>query len=339
MKTNRSIKTRLLIDKIAFTVRLSRHDKDIVLKRFTVDKIYKEYNGRVFSDRNQRYNNNYQITVLNKHKVDVSMYPINSHHNFFRIEANPTMLKKEGRIKLRCFLIKALGLNIVKTIYFHAKVTRLDLTLDVFNIEDNLYIHIDRAVTSKIFPGKNGKPGSQIVGSGRSSCQVTMYDKNALRIKKGLKPIGRTYLRIECCLRDLRCSMHGLSSDLLKHLIKIKFYRDDFLTDKRFSESFLSDTISNGLNFAFKKCDRNIRLRYRRYIDEYRVYPFDVETLDFDFARDKVLKHLKHKEYEKEFHNGSSLHPVLIGLEKEITLLRPNKLRIHRRRKRITHQS
>ncbi|MBD9354826.1 hypothetical protein [Methylomonas albis] len=95
MKTTRSIKTRLLIDKIAFTVRLDRYNKDIVLKRFTVDKIYKQYNGRVFSDSNQRYNNNYQITVLNEHKVDVSIYPITSSHNFFALKPTQQNLRKK----------------------------------------------------------------------------------------------------------------------------------------------------------------------------------------------------------------------------------------------------
>ncbi|MBD9354825.1 hypothetical protein [Methylomonas albis] len=152
-----------------------------------------------------------------------------------------------------------------------------------------------------------------------------MYDKNALRVKKGLKPVGSSYQRIEYCLRGLRCSMYGLNSDLLKHLIKIKFYRNDFLTDTRFSKAFRSDTISNGLNFAFNQCNRNLRLRYRRYIDEYRVYPINVDGLDFDLARDRVFKHLKHNEYEKLFHKRPALQKIITALEKEINILKTNK--------------
>lgn len=128
-----------------------------------------------------------------------------------------------------------------------------------------------------------------------------MYDKNDERKTKGLKPICGNYQRIKCRLRNLQCSMNELSSDLLKHLNKIKFYRKDFFHDDRFSKKFLINAKLKGLNHALAKCDRNKRLRYRSYLEGYRTKPIDVNKLDFEKAHKRALGSLVHKEYQQHF--------------------------------------
>ncbi|QPK62920.1 hypothetical protein IVG45_19150 [Methylomonas sp. LL1] len=301
MKTIKLPSQRLLYDKVALTLSLNKRRKNSFFSCMVYDQVFKEYGGKVTNNSNQRYNNNYQFKIHGDNTADVSFYPINTKHNFFRIEYNPSKLKKEGRIKLRKCLIKLLGIDVVKRIYFEATVTRLDLTLDVFDMEPDLYIHVDRAKQSSIYPKSSGKPGSQVIGSKRSNCKITMYDKNELRKKQGLKPIGGNYQRIECCLRNLQCSMNELNSDILKHLNKIKFYRKDFFHDARFSKKFLSNAKSHGLNYALAKCNRNKRLRYRRHLEDYRTKPINVNKLDFEKAHKRALGSLVHREYQQLF--------------------------------------
>jgi hypothetical protein len=301
MNTIKLPSQRLLYDKVALTVSLNKRRKNTVFSSFVYDHVFKQYGGKVLKNSKQPYNNNYQFKIHGDNTADVSFYPINTKHNFFRIEYNPNKLKKEGRIKLRKCLINLLGIDVVKRIYFEATITRLDLTLDVFDMEPDLYIHVDRAKQSTIYPKSSGEPGSQIIGSTRSDCRITMYDKNEERKTKGLKPIGGNYQRIECCIRNLQCSMNELGSDLLKHLNKIKFYRKDFFNDDRFSKKFLINAKLKGLNHALAECGRNKRLRYRRYLEDYRAKPINVNTLDFEKAHKRAVGSLVHKEYQQLF--------------------------------------
>jgi len=57
-----------------------------------------------------------------------------------------------------------LGLDEVKTIYFHAVVTRLDLTVDCLDMEPNLYIQKEQSHSNPVIIAKlDGKLSSQII--------------------------------------------------------------------------------------------------------------------------------------------------------------------------------
>ena len=193
----------------------------------------------------------------------------------------------------------------MKTIYYKARVTRLDLTLDVYDMEPNLYMHKNKFSQSSNKPAKDGKPASQIIGSDDSNCRITMYDKNLEKVVKG-KGIGSihnsaNYRRIEVRRRNLRCSMSELNDSLLEDIKQLNFYNSKFFGDTRFSILFCNDVINNGLNAALSKLDANTRKRYGRYLKNYRAHPFSLDALDFDRAHKTALSSLIHLEYRKEF--------------------------------------
>lgn len=290
-------KQDLIFDKLAVTIPLSEFNSERTFNRLVHEKIYQHYNGRVYGNNDGGYKNNYRLDIHEKNSVLVSIYPIDPNNNFFRIEYNPNKLGREGRILLRKCLQNILGKQVVRKIYFHATVTRLDLTLDVRDMVPDLYILIDRARNSEIYRDINGKILTQKLGSDRSDCRITMYDKNAELNNADTN----NYQRIEIRLRNLQCTMHELNADLLRHFNKIQFYNAGFLADDRFDKQFVVDANLNGLNFALSKCSRNARLCYRRYLETYREFPINVDELDFEATRRRALKNLIHIPYRDEF--------------------------------------
>ncbi|MDP2904410.1 MAG: hypothetical protein Q8N96_15100 [Methylovulum sp.] len=293
-------KEKLIIDMIAFTSPIKDKKKMSLINRINSPDLKESYKIKVYGSNYGRYNNNYKVEIYDGNSIELSMYPINKSHNFIRIKYNPAKLGKVGRKKLRRFLIKLLGLDILKTLYFHATVTRLDLTLDVFNMEPNLYIHKSKVSRSAIFRAKNGDIASQIVGSDQSDCRVTMYDKT---LEQGHKENGRSanYQRIEIRMRELNCTMAELTDDLMREFEKLNFFCDEFFDDAGFSENFKDDVYDNGLNFALSQLDDNSRRRYRRYLKDNQVYPISLECVSFNEAHREAFSSLIHLEYRDEF--------------------------------------
>jgi len=78
-------------------------------------------------------------------------------------------------IKVRQLFINLLVKEVVKTIYFEASVSRLYFTLDLINMESDLYILVKH---SDLYRRNNtNEILTQIVDSKSSKCCVTMYNK------------------------------------------------------------------------------------------------------------------------------------------------------------------
>ncbi|MGZ6416245.1 MAG: hypothetical protein ACXVDW_18805, partial [Bacteroidia bacterium] len=222
---NNKLKQKLIFDMIAFTLPIDQGKRDLIRDRINDPQFYEQYKRKVYPKGfGQRYNNNYEFSVYNGTIIKLAIYPIKLSHNFLRVEYNPTKLTKKGRQELRLFLIRLLGLNVVKTIYFHAVVTRLDLTLDVYDMEPNLYIQKNRAIQSSHYRELDGKLSSQIIGSDKSNCRITMYDKNLEQEHKGNDRSGTNHQRIEIRRRKLNCTMNALNDSLLRELKELNFY-------------------------------------------------------------------------------------------------------------------
>lgn len=293
----------VIIDKVAFTMSLDELQQDRVFDRLVNKKLYKEYNGRVYyDDSSYRYNNNYLLEIVKGEYAEVSIYPYDPEHNFIRAEYNPTKLKVVGRKEMRRALIKMLNVGVVKKIFFHAPVTRLDLTVDVFNMQPNLFIHYNRATHSELHKVDNIIQ-SQVVGSDRSDCRITMYDKNAERRSQGKAEIGKNYQRIEMRLRNLRTTMNqlGNSFELVDKLESINFFNGDFLLDRSFSQSFRRLASKHGLNMALSLQERNDRICYRRYLEEYREHPISISDEDYSRACRIAFGSLVHTGYSDQF--------------------------------------
>ena len=300
------LKQRLILDKVTFTFPIDESKRMALLERINDPEFYGPYNRNVYGNTGGRYNNNYKFEIYQENTIQLSLYPKNKNHNFSRVEYNPTKLGKEGRKALRTFLIKLLGIDIVKTIYFKATVTRLDLTLDVFNMEPNLYIHKNRvhqSVINRIEGSSNIE--SQIIGSDNSNCRVTLYDKHLEQGRQ--KGKNDNYQRIEARLRKLNCTMAALSDDLLVEIEALNFFHADFLTDGRFTKKFKREAHAQGLNFALNTLtDDNKRRRYRRYLEDYRAYPIASNDLNFDKAHRRALGSLLHRDLRNQVSHSTA---------------------------------
>lgn len=289
----------LIFDKIAFTQPIDEDKRLALIDRINDPDFYGNYNRKVYGYNGGIYKNNYQFSIYNENTIKLSLYPKKKSNNFLRVEYNPAKLGKEGRKALREFLIKLLKVDVVKTIYFHAWVTRLDLTLDIYDMEPDLYLHKNRVLQSVIIRDEDsGKICSQILGSDESDCRITEYDKD---LEQGYDNNGNNYKRIEIRLRNLGCSMANLSNDLLSEFEKLNFFRADFLNDERFSKRFKQSAFNHGLNTALHELDDNNRRRYLSYLGDYRAYPISLDNSDFDEAHKQALKSLIHSEYQKQF--------------------------------------
>jgi hypothetical protein len=289
------VKQRLIFDKVTFTFPIEEPTRLLLLDKINDPEFYGPYNRKVYKYSGGRYKNNYQFQIDEENTIELSLYPINKGHNFIRVEYNPTKLGKDGRKRLRTFLIQLLGIERVKTIYFEAIVTRLDLTLDVFNMETNLYLHKNRVHKSEIFRVEGSTQiASQVLGSDNSNCRVTMYDKNLEQNQQK----DNNYQRIEVRLRKLNCNMDALNDDLLSEIEALNFFHADFLTDDRFTKKFKRAAKSQGLNYALTNLDDNTRRCYRRYLEDHRAYPIVTTDLDFDKAHRRALGSLLHPDFK-----------------------------------------
>ncbi|MEQ1557834.1 MAG: hypothetical protein ABL933_02695 [Methyloglobulus sp.] len=303
----------LFYDKIAFTFPIRKSKRLLLIDRLNDPNFYEKYNRRVYGHNNGRYQNNYQFEIFQWNTIKLSVYPINTSHNFLRVEYNPRNLGVRGRKKFRLFLIKLLTKDVMKKIYFHARLTRLDLTLDVFDMEPGLYIHRSRIEQSEIYRDKFGyKIISQVIGSEMSNRRITMYDKRA---EQGIEDSialdfdfypsfeNISHHRIEIRLRNLDCTMAELDRHLLKEFKAINFYKDSFLEDEGFSKEFRDDAYENGLNSALYILVDQERRRYLKLLENYRIKPlsFKKRDMDFDAAHKEGLRSLVHREYEQQF--------------------------------------
>jgi hypothetical protein len=297
MKIENKVKQKIIIDKIGFTLPIDKDKRLDLISKINNLGFYKNYKRKVYKGSDAgRYKNNYQFEVFNGITIALSLYPVNTTHNFLRVECNPARLNKEGRKNFRSFFKKLLGEEVGDKIFLESRVTRIDLTLDVYDMEPNIFIHKNRVEHSEIIKIKEQDLIvniedqelilTQIIGSDRSSCRITMYNKN---IEQGIA-CDSNYQRIEIRLRNLGCSLADLSDDLLEEFEKINFFKSDFLNDKRFSKRFCKQAYKKGLNAALSDlADDNQRRCYRRYLDRYRAETISLDDKDLDF--DQAYKH------------------------------------------------
>jgi hypothetical protein len=293
------LQQRLIFDKLAFTYPIDSKKRMALFDKINQPEFYGVYNRKVYGNTKGRYKNNYQFEIYQGNTIELSLYPCNTQHNFLRVEFNPDKLGKEGGIELRRFLIKLLGLKEVKRIYFHAQVTRLDLTLDILNMEPNLYLHMDKVRQSSIERNKAQVITSQVVGSGNSDLRVTLYDKD---IEQGNDRAGLHKQRVELRFRKLNCTMAELNADLLSQFERLNFYCPDFINSKRFSKRFKNTAYNDGLNTALTQSDDNRRRRYRRRLEDFRIEPIDHQTLNFESTKKQALGHFIHRGYRDFFY-------------------------------------
>ena len=183
--------------------------------------------------------------------MDVSVYPVNTKHNFLRVEFNPK-LGRNGLIKARELLVNLLGIDITQTIYFKASITRIDLTVNLLGLQDEYVVFKTKTNVwrSKDHPMTQHKSIHKSQVGPRSNVRVTFYNKNQEQQDKGkgvANPRGN-YHRLEIRLRDLRLTMSQLNSSILQVFNTVSLYHANFLADELVPPKFLKHVQRKGLN-------------------------------------------------------------------------------------------
>lgn len=286
-------------DKVSFTYKIPDQLKMRLLDKINDVGFYEKYNRKVYPGSHGWYKNNYQFSIYKNITVELSLYPKYPDQNFLRLEYNPAKLGKNGRKQLRSFLIELLGDILVKSIYFSSSVTRIDLTLDDYTMESNLYVYRPGSKVSSIYRHKdNDTIISQIIGSDSSDIRVTLYDKEVQQTGKKSEPHPNSYQRLEIRYRLRGYTMETLDDSLMDEFENIRFYRSSFLADERFDPSFVALTFEHGLTEAMWKQNDLTRRRYRRYLEDHRVYPIVLSDLNFDLAHYYAFRSLVHPDFK-----------------------------------------
>ena len=297
-------RTEVFFDKVSVTLpiveskRIKAKDKLIKLlnnepNNRAVNKVnsdqYDNDDCRVnhYREKDGRYNHTFDIDIPIHSNLQqgyfnfkVSIYPKNKSHNFIRFEFNPAKLGEDGGFKIRALLIKILGMKLARTVFYEARLTRLDTTIDCYSPVGKYYMYMKGVSCSEIIRGADGEIESQICGSDRSNVRVTAYDKEeqTKRLRVG-DAESVSCIRLEIVNRDLGFSMVDIREKLVNHFKKLSFYGDDFLADTYFDDDFLAAAQTDGLNAALSQLHRNDRKRYLRRLEQYAFDPFKLRKL------------------------------------------------------------
>ena len=235
-----------------------------------------DYIVKHYQQKNGRYNHTYDFRVptdteLGYFNLKVSIYPVNKAHNFIKFEFNPTKLGSTGRRKLRRLLVRILGLEQARSLFYKGRLTRLDTTVDFHGTVNNSYLYMKGVNCSELVRGADGEVESQICGSSRSNIRVTLYDKTKEQAdrSRGAAVDHVSRMRLEIVNRDLGFSMDEIADKLRNHFKKLSFFCADFLADGYFDGDFLAAAQAEGLNAALGQLDGNTRKRYLRRLDQY----------------------------------------------------------------------
>lgn len=259
-------------------------------------KHYRETKGR--------YNHTFDIDIPIHSNLQqgyfnfkVSIYPKNKSHNFIRFEFNPAKLGEDGERRLWRLLIKILGVKLARTVFYEARLTRLDTTIDCHSPIGKYYMYMNRVSCSEIIRGADDAIQSQICGSDQSDIRVTAYDKvEQTKQVYGVDAESLSCVRLEIVNRDLGFAMADIREKLVNHFKKLSFYRDDFLADEYFDDDFLLAVQANGLNAALSQLHRNERKRYLRRLEQYVFDPFKLGRLSLKPGLES-LKFLRSTKY------------------------------------------
>lgn len=263
-----------------------------------------DYRVKLYPEMNGRYYHTFHIDIPIHSNLQqgyfnfkVSIYPKNKSHNFIRFEFNPAKLGEDGGFRIRDFLIKILGIKLARTVFYEARLTRLDTTIDCHSPIGKYYMYMKDVSCSEIIRGADGEIESQICGSDQSDIRVTAYDKvEQTKQVYGVDVESVSYIRLEIVNRDLGFAMVDIREKLRNHFKKLSFYRDDFLADTYFDDDFLAAAQADGLNAALSQLHRNDRKRYLRRLEHYTFNPFKLRKLTLKPGLES-LKFLRSSKY------------------------------------------
>lgn len=260
--------------KLSFTLSLSNEQALLVLRIISGAKLNNKYSISVNDFKNGGYYNTYQIGPFNGETVNLGLCPINNNHDFVRIEYDSHKLGCVGIKALMEFLVTLLGDNLANSIYYKARITRLNVEMNI-SCRQDLFLYKDSVRFSTNGSDKDlvsqyanyniqetNRIAEQVVGSRNSKSLVTMCNMNVgLKISK----------RINIALNQPNCLMAQLGTVFANELKNINFVKADLLKDSRISDRFKIDTYVVGLNSALYLGQIDQYPSYKKIISEYIV--------------------------------------------------------------------
>jgi hypothetical protein len=195
----------LLIDKISFTCNsivdrpiFLAHAKHVQQAFHERGHVEKGYNVQGF-----RYRSNYRL-MNGSHPIALCQYdPVQERNSGFRMEYNPAKLAMADKRLVKEYL-QALFLDNYEAVMSAAKITQIDVAVDIANIEMGELLVSERrrrksAVWGKDFDS-NGVLETVYLGAERSDPQIRIYNKAAEMRVKGAPDIGYALTRVEASL-------------------------------------------------------------------------------------------------------------------------------------------
>lgn len=269
-------RSELFVDKITFTMDVESKERKAICKRIR-KYIHKLVTKQYMPDYcKTNYHNTYKFTVNptngESFTFTVSDSPIDGHlesgkRRFERIEFNPSTIGADRMRSFRKTLCRLLGSSVVDRLWTEARVTRIDLAVDIKGLNESLYLYSTSARTSSIFRGTRSV--TQYLGGERSRTRVRLYDKTREMAVRGSE-CESNWHRLEAEMRDLQCSPAELAQTLRNPFSPVHFYSEQFLDD-RFSDNqgleqqFRCSVLERGLVATF--CARPLWLKGKqRYL-------------------------------------------------------------------------
>ncbi|GEM_PF-3177788 len=267
-KTN--LKRSLFIDHISFTIPVNKtNNKRIVHNNTKCIKTLKEVVSlKYMPNFINQYHTSWLIIITqgrNTFQVKVSYNPININTRFFRIEFNPSKAGNKGIQIISKLLIHILGKQISSIIPSEANITRIDITVDRYNLRDYYYALVDNMTHSTIKAiESNQQPGrdTQILGNGKR--RLTIYDKG-----------------VEQSSSSTNCMRHEFRTRNPKHVLndlykmdnpfnELHLYDDRIFDDDLFSIEFKTTVRKEGIPTALNQLNEySVR---RQYVNRLKRY-------------------------------------------------------------------
>lgn len=278
------------IDKLSFVLDILPEDRDTIL--YQLEDLL---DSQKFSLQGTRgipylYKHNYSLP-LPAHKDEygtvsdasmfISLVPIkNRNAGFIRFEYTPSKLSKESRKIIRRFLIKLLGKEIAFRIYYEARVTRYDVTVDFPGLTlDDIWVIPSRARHFEIFYGKDGVKETIYYGSTESDTFTKTYDK-ARELCDGDFVNTKSYpdrTRLEICVKPDNVTLATLL-DSDNPFRKVEVYRA-MTESKYFDCCFYAACKPAGFFVALKGYGKNEQRRMKRHVRKNAVKLIDADKI------------------------------------------------------------
>lgn len=200
-----------------------------------------------------------------KFSFKLSFNPINKNTRFFRLEFNPNKAGIRGIRKIKEILNRVLEIDDVELYIRMSRITRIDISVDRFNLKCFYYALFDRSCYSEVVTVDDNTTlarDTQVIGNGKR--RLIIYDKG---YELGDRKLN--CMRYEMRLRNIDFSLLNIEN-LENPFVVLRLFDSRIFSDDFFSDEFLVNVTKYGIPYALHGLD-DYQER-RKYISELAKY-------------------------------------------------------------------